>query len=198
MKNPTISFHEPWASLVASGIKTIETRSWATSHRGLIFIHAAAKPFGFNSDRADLLRDHLDLHQYRKLSRHLYVQRYGKTSAKKYPQASVDCEMFSNYVPSTVIAVATLVDVLPIVTHVDDPVVECVVTDFDRPSLDHVVPGDGLAAPYLIRDISPEIPWGDYTPGRFAWILGHIRPLDVCKPVKGRQRIWEWKDGPFE
>lgn len=32
---------QPWASLIACGAKTIETRSWATSHRGEIAIHAA-------------------------------------------------------------------------------------------------------------------------------------------------------------
>jgi hypothetical protein len=32
---------EPWASLVAWGYKKIETRSWSTSHRGVIAIHAS-------------------------------------------------------------------------------------------------------------------------------------------------------------
>lgn len=38
-----LSLWQPWASLVALGSKKIETRSWATSHRGPIAIHAAKK-----------------------------------------------------------------------------------------------------------------------------------------------------------
>lgn len=35
-----ITIKEPWASMIAHGFKTIETRSWATSYRGKIAIHA--------------------------------------------------------------------------------------------------------------------------------------------------------------
>lgn len=37
-----ITIWQPWASLIACGAKQYETRSWATSYRGLIAIHAAA------------------------------------------------------------------------------------------------------------------------------------------------------------
>lgn len=36
-----ITLWEPYASLVAMGIKTIETRSWLTNYRGQLLIHAA-------------------------------------------------------------------------------------------------------------------------------------------------------------
>jgi hypothetical protein len=36
-----LSLLQPWASLVVLGVKTIETRSWATRHRGKILIHAS-------------------------------------------------------------------------------------------------------------------------------------------------------------
>lgn len=35
-----ITVHQPWASLLAFGIKAIETRSWATDYRGPLAIHA--------------------------------------------------------------------------------------------------------------------------------------------------------------
>lgn len=35
-----ITLWQPWASLVAIGAKTIETRSWGTSYRGPLAIHA--------------------------------------------------------------------------------------------------------------------------------------------------------------
>jgi hypothetical protein len=38
-----ITIWQPWASLIAIGAKQYETRSWATSYRGQIAIHAAKK-----------------------------------------------------------------------------------------------------------------------------------------------------------
>jgi hypothetical protein len=35
-----LSVRQPWAELILSGRKTIETRTWRTSHRGLIAVHA--------------------------------------------------------------------------------------------------------------------------------------------------------------
>jgi predicted transcriptional regulator len=35
-----LSIRQPWAELILSGRKTIETRTWRTSRRGLIVIHA--------------------------------------------------------------------------------------------------------------------------------------------------------------
>lgn len=36
-----LSLYQPWASLVCMGLKKTETRSWQTSYRGLLAIHAA-------------------------------------------------------------------------------------------------------------------------------------------------------------
>lgn len=36
-----LSIRQPWAWLVAMGLKDIENRSWPTDYRGLILIHAA-------------------------------------------------------------------------------------------------------------------------------------------------------------
>lgn len=40
-----ITLWQPWASLMALGHKTIETRSWSTNYRGPLAIHAAKKVF---------------------------------------------------------------------------------------------------------------------------------------------------------
>lgn len=42
----TLSLLQPWASLVVASIKTIETRSWATSYRGALLIHASISTKG--------------------------------------------------------------------------------------------------------------------------------------------------------
>lgn len=38
-----ITLHQPWASLVALGAKTIETRTWGTQFRGFLAIHSSSK-----------------------------------------------------------------------------------------------------------------------------------------------------------
>lgn len=38
-----ISLHQPWASLIALGLKRVETRSWPTSYRGPLLVHAAKR-----------------------------------------------------------------------------------------------------------------------------------------------------------
>jgi hypothetical protein len=35
-----ISIRQPWAELILQGAKTIEVRSWATSYRGVLWLHA--------------------------------------------------------------------------------------------------------------------------------------------------------------
>ena len=39
-----LSLLEPWASLIKENKKKIETRSWKTSYRGELYIHASQKP----------------------------------------------------------------------------------------------------------------------------------------------------------
>ena len=36
-----LSIRQPWASLILRGMKDVENRSWRTSFRGRLFIHAA-------------------------------------------------------------------------------------------------------------------------------------------------------------
>lgn len=42
--NYALSIKQPWATLILSGLKSIEIRRWRTSIRGPIFIHAAKIP----------------------------------------------------------------------------------------------------------------------------------------------------------
>lgn len=39
-----ITIRQPWASMIMSGQKTIETRTWSTKHRGMLLIHSSARP----------------------------------------------------------------------------------------------------------------------------------------------------------
>lgn len=42
-RNPCLTMHQPWASLLIHGIKRIEGRSWPSPIRGRLWIHAAGK-----------------------------------------------------------------------------------------------------------------------------------------------------------
>lgn len=47
-----LSIREPWASLILSGKKTIETRTWKTKYRGKILLCASKKPVSWISGKA--------------------------------------------------------------------------------------------------------------------------------------------------
>jgi hypothetical protein len=36
-----ISIRQPWASLIVSGVKDVENRTWSTRYRGPVLIHAS-------------------------------------------------------------------------------------------------------------------------------------------------------------
>lgn len=40
-----ISIKQPWASLIAAGVKTLELRAWPTDHRGPLLICSSRRPF---------------------------------------------------------------------------------------------------------------------------------------------------------
>lgn len=52
-----LSLHQPWASAIALGLKHLETRSWATSYRGPLAIHAARRCNGAILDCWDMLSE---------------------------------------------------------------------------------------------------------------------------------------------
>lgn len=174
MSMKTITLHQPWASLVAQGVKTIETRSWKTSYRGPLAIHAGMAvadvklgPFRVDFGSPDILLD----------SYHLA----GDGTVYPLPRGAV-------------VAIAQLVDVVPIETCFDGH--DCLTVDQDG-STDLVSTCDPWAdeeQAFMITDVSDQRPYGDFSPGRFAWILSDIKPVDPV-PAKGRQGLWDWEEG---
>lgn len=45
-----ITLHQPWASLIAYGLKEFETRSWTTPYRGPLAIHAGSGKQGYTAE----------------------------------------------------------------------------------------------------------------------------------------------------
>ncbi len=44
VKQYALSLKQPWAALLAAGLKTVEVRKWPTARRGRVLIHAARVP----------------------------------------------------------------------------------------------------------------------------------------------------------
>lgn len=139
-----LSLQQPWATLVAIGAKSIETRSWSTPYRGPLAIQAAktwnaeliavagADPF------ATLLR----------------AAGFCQTAIYRPPPRGV------------IVAVCRMLG--------------CV-----RVPIPHFVHGDScIAAGRTIPPEEPERSFGNYSPGRYAWILADV--VALREPIQCR------------
>lgn len=177
-----LTFWEPWASLVRWDVKSIETRSWSTRYRGTVAVHAAK--------RDDLGGLGLRSPEFKAMERALCEAgmrcRCGHAAAEHgsfgcgFADGACPCYVLRFDWPlGMVIATAELVDVVPTeqVQFIPDG------------GIGGGVPwglGDGCAVA-----IESQRPWGDFRPGRFAWLLGDVEPLEPV-PARGRQQLWEW------
>lgn len=126
-----ISITQPWASLVALGLKRIETRSWGTNFRGIIAIHATKH---MNAVAGQL---HVLLHMV---------------------------DILPEYIPlGSIIAVATVREVYP--TRL---------TPKDLPESERM--------------------FGDFGPGRFAWLLDNVHALCPQYVCAGHLGLWQVPD----
>src|SRR5258707_13548260 len=48
-----LSIRQPWAQLVASGVKDVENRTWPTRFRGPVLIHASQRADDVGSDEIE-------------------------------------------------------------------------------------------------------------------------------------------------
>ncbi|GAB6172011.1 hypothetical protein JCM15765_14890 [Paradesulfitobacterium aromaticivorans] len=145
-----ISLLQPWASLIATGAKKIETRSWATRYRGPLAIHASKK---WTSEQFTLL----SFWQIQGGLAPLVGEALDFT-AKSWP--GVDEKRLPR---GFIIATCDLVD---------------------------CIPTDDLTQ----KQIGTDLPFGDFSLGRYGWILENIKPLEKPVPAKGALGLWEWKE----
>lgn len=146
-----LTLTQPWASLVAAGEKTVETRSWGTPHRGPVAIHAAKGlgPVGGKSGLRDLVQTEPFLSALRRAG-------YGGLALLSPAEALPLGE---------IIAVA---------------------------SLEAVVRTDDHA---IIGLTEQELAFGNFGPGRYAWILRAVTPLDEHVPCRGALGLWNTPEG---
>src|ERR1700691_5449786 len=146
-----LTLTQPWATLVAIGAKRIETRSWSTSYRGPLAIHAAkgfpgwAKEFGKSTECYEALR--------------------------KYSTADDERRFLSGglaYPLGVVLATCRIA--------------ACVKTEkllSERP--------------YAPDMTEQEKSFGDYSEGRWGWMLADVKRLPEPIPAKGALGLWEWE-----
>lgn len=192
-----LTIRQPWASLIAHGVKTIETRSWSTKYRGPLAIHAGHRwDVGWGThalwhdpdvpsdtrDRNDVLVEKLrcDPTEDCNGSGCWTVDAYGR-----------------RHIPlGAVVATCTVTDVVPMVAPGHVPPVN-VATGEGRSILIH--PDGSLwgnhcpdTTVFDWQDLTDQLPFGDFTPGRWAWLLTDIKPCDPA-PAKGRLGMWDWE-----
>lgn len=171
MKVLTLS--QPWATLVAIGAKKIETRSWNTRYRGPLLIHAAA---GLGPGGRRAFYDLCYSEAFREV---LEPAMTGTREIAGFTIPHIDADMLPR---GAIIARCELTAVHQIPSA---PM------HFPRG-----VPADHPLASYPVilpplRDI-PERSFGDYTPGRYAWLLSDVQALPTPIPVKGQLGLWEY------
>lgn len=127
-----LSIIEPWASLIIEKKKFIETRSWYTSYRGELYIHASKKKIKKE-----------DVHITKLLELILGISLgYGLILCK--------CKL-----------------------------VDCIYMD------------EGFLK--NIKNNKQEYLCGEYSLGRYAWVLEDIEPLEQPIAAKGQLNIWNYE-----
>lgn len=174
-----LTIRQPWASLIATGVKTIETRSWSTKHRGTIAIHAGAhRPAQLTTVGHDWCVAETFLGGGALELQHFADGVAGAPAAIPLPLGAV-------------LATAQLVDCVPINPQVGheheeyDPPDDHIYTTVDGRALyrQQVIGDPSNPRNVVPTDLTDQLPLGDFTAGRWAWILYDIASTQVRCPV---------------
>ena len=142
-----LTIHQPWATLIALGIKTVDTRSWGPP-RGEI-----GRRIGIHASQTVVInRNQMDPETWDAM-----VKIHGIEWNKVLPKGAM-------------VATALL------------------------RSAHRVLEIEGGEA-HLIGSTEriTTDPHGDYSPGRWLWILRDIRPIEPPEEINGRGPLWVWK-----
>ena len=162
-----ITLWQPWATLVADGVKDKETRSRSPASMGLPYwwcgqqlaIHAAkAAP-------KTLQHGGINGRTYDRM-----VESYGYQWQDLIPRGSV-------------LATVTLSCAHPVQGVVDTAT-----------GLQAVFPLSHELCSQCGRRLVAVDPYGDFSPGRWIWMLTDLKKLDVPVPAQGHQGIWQWNE----
>lgn len=179
--HPTITVRQPWASLIALNIKRIETRSWKAPAALIgqhLRIHAGVHepPFGLQLGPWTTCQTLIG-------------------GSWKWVVHDVDVrDSVTPLALGAIVATARLVDCVPMVGPGEGspdgwptewPLVEV------EPARLTLWPSDGAAA-VEATDITDQLPYGDFAPGRWAWLLDDIKPTtERCPACLGEGQFCE-------
>lgn len=157
-----LTLHQPWATLIASGVKTSETRSWPPPkalYGQRIAIHAGRKEIARR-----------DIHLLRGIAERLpWFRPNDPTSVVRIS------------IPTGgVVATARLVTAFRVGEHSEDGRFALCDRQHDDlcPSLYHTARIDQ---------------YGDYSIGRWIWVLDRVEEYDPPVAAVGHQGIWNWE-----
>lgn len=213
-----LTIRQPLASLIALGVKHIETRSWCAPQSLIgqtIAIHA-----GKHKPPTSTRHGQIGNYRFDRYDDEWYIGSRSGGGPKVYLPLGA------------VVATATLADCLPMVDYAEEG---------RRPNpwngrhrlWPNVRPGElwrTNPAGGSALDVSDQLPYGDFAPGRWAWMLTNVQPTTercpndcsrfggnvpgwtrgssfdwvpcgVCGgamkcppiPAKGRQGVWTWQ-----
>ncbi len=158
-----ISLFQPWASLVAWGPKKVETRSWHPSRELplTVAIHASRAM----PSCWELFNHPKDCAHYRESLKEIGCP---VEFVRGMDRWRVDSAKLPR---GAVLAVATLC--------------RCVRTNW-------LVKGTAASSFPGVGELTDrERAFGDYSPGRYAWMLGDVRRLPEPVPCRGNRMLWE-------
>ena len=173
-----LTIYQPYAALIAAGGKRYETRSWKTSYRGPIAIHAgknrkAFPLFGFpGPDGKPTFASE-------------FCRVFPSETRKDVPFDKLFWRIYG-----AVIATAELAGCWRIVSR----------PGADIEAAKDIPIGGELDVPKhhpdfgrIIVPPERELLFGDWTPGRWAWELANVATLPEPVYCNGNQGLWEWK-----
>lgn len=196
-----ISIHQPYAGLIATGAKTIETRPWATKHRGPLVICSTGrwhpncrwvKGWNWVTDLGPLVEE--DEHAT-KIFDLFGCDADQIEGAKIYQDADQSAISFygSHWEPGVALGIANVTGCLPII--------DAETGDQTGWNVPHITPllhsKYGTWSKYDGQspgvNIASQIPRGDFSPGNYGFLLDDFQPFEKPIPIKGQQQIWTIK-----
>lgn len=167
-----LSLHQPWASLLVTGAKRVETRSWPIRHRGPLLIHAAKK---WNAELLELLRSEPFRFWWE-----LLVD----------DNLPVGCSVPLGCVVGRVDVVACYpTEEVEVGSESLDPL-GCI----KRPAQSISIGAFAEAGSRRLHVTPTEKAFGDYSPNRYAWLCSDPVPFQSPIPFVGRQGFFDVPD----
>ncbi len=181
-----LTLTQPWASLVALGAKTLETRSWKTNYRGLLAIHAAqglgGLAGGLERPRTPRESDLAELCAFqpfkRKLLPHVPPEVWAECAGKDDDEVG---RLIAGSLPrGKIVAVVALTG--------------CLSTGKRGADSGRARDGADLGLLARLHEMPDEAGFGNYGPGRYAFVLEELvrllEPLPAPMP-RFKQGLWE-------